>query len=287
MTAEAGHLERTGAGLCLAPWSNVVLQPDDKGIQWIHRLEQRAQPIPPPAWAIRELITRLAICHFKVERHIGRILEAIRSLSLDFVPASIGSTHPKSGEQAWLKDKTGRSRQGQEFIWALRLWLLDTPCATDDPRAIPPSLIANVQLALGPGDANKRLLVAALVNRLVLKSDREPLPAELTEFWVQVEATDICHYTFPANLERMIESIGNLEPARSFVGCGSCDDARSEMARVHVSAICSWLRGERDTLEIQLGERSPVRMWLAASLAKTLKELAGLPGPLPNEVLGA
>lgn len=67
-----------GSAPDLAPWSNVVLQPDDREIEWIERLDQRARPLPPNALAIRELITRFEICHFKTQRHIQKILAASR-----------------------------------------------------------------------------------------------------------------------------------------------------------------------------------------------------------------
>ena len=82
MTADARNTPEAGWQPNLPPWSNVVLQPDDEEIEWICRLEQRAMPIPPVATAIRELITRFEICHFKAERHVSKIVEAIGDLRL-------------------------------------------------------------------------------------------------------------------------------------------------------------------------------------------------------------
>jgi hypothetical protein len=97
-----------------------------------------------------------------------------------------------------------------------------------------------------------------------------------------VEATDICHYTFPANVQKMIQAIGKLELEPGFVGRGSCNPERRDMARRHFHALCTWLRGEPGSLDAQLGDRKPVKEWLAACLAKTLKELAALREPLPQ-----
>ena len=96
------------------PWANLGLSQMDAEIARIGALKRRAEPLPPVATAIRELITRFEICHFKAERHIQRIIEAIGGMRLDLAPATIGAAHPKSGETAWRKDRTGRSRPGQE-----------------------------------------------------------------------------------------------------------------------------------------------------------------------------
>jgi hypothetical protein len=266
----------------LQPWANLGLSQVDAEIVRIQALERRAEPLPPVATAIRELITRFEICHFKAERHIQRIIEAIGEMRLDFAPGSIGAAHPKSGETAWRKDRTGRSRPGQEFIWALQLWLAEAPYSDLDPRGIPRELIEQVNGALGQRNPGKTTLVSALLARLLLKADRQPLPLELAPFWEQVEATDICHYAFPDNIAKMIQAIGRLEPVPDFVGCGSCNPERRDMARRHFHALCTWLRGEPGSLDSRLGNRSPVKEWLAACLAKTLKEVAALREPLPR-----
>ena len=162
------------------------------------------------------------------------------------------------------------------------MWLAEAPYSDLDPRGIPRKLIERVNGALGQHHPQKTLLASALVARLLLKADRPSLPPELAPFWEQVEATDICHYTFPDNLERMIQAIGRLEPAPGFVGCGSCNPERREVARRHFQALCMWLRGEPGSLDTQLGGREPVKEWLVACLAKTLKEVAGVREPMPQ-----
>jgi hypothetical protein len=264
----------TGDEPSLVPWANTGLEQPDSEIRQIHQMELRVRPLPPVALRIRELITRLELCHFKVERHVNRIVAAIGTLRLDLNPADIGRAHPRCGENAWRNDRTGISRRGQEYIWALQMWLADTRWSESDPRRVPRELVERVNGALGNTNASKVRLVSALVNRLVLRPDRQPLPPELGAFWLQVEATDICHYAFPANLERMLEAIGRLQPVPEFVGCGSFDEARRELARESVRALGAWLRGQPSRLADQLGDRTPLKEWLAACLAKTLKELA-------------
>jgi len=270
------------AGPNLPSWQNVHLKPGDEEIAWIDRLERRADPIPSVGWAIRNLITRFEVCHFKAERHVQRIIEAIGNMSLDLNPASIGKAHPRFGENAWVGDQSGRSRQGQEFIWALQRWLSEEHGPDQDSPRIPRTLFDEVKRTLGDRTAPKSMLVSALVARMLLREDRQPLPSELAAFWEPIERTDLCHYSFPANVEKMICAIGRLEQVPDFVGCGSCDETRSRMAREYFRNLCAWLRGRRSSLASQLGERSPVKEWLAACLAKTLKEHAGLRGRMPS-----
>jgi len=56
----------------------------------------------------------------------------------------------------------------------------------------------------------------------------EPDPLEL-----QVLSVDICHYTFPENMDLVIQAIGRLEPSPSFQGCGSTNDELTAWAGVH------------------------------------------------------
>jgi len=74
------------------------------------------------------------------------------------------------------------------------------------------------------------------------------------------------------NVERMICAIGRLKPVPEFAGCGSFDDERQRVAQKYFHALCTWLCGKTGKLNIQLGDRTPVKEWLAACLAKTLKE---------------
>ena len=47
------------------------------------------------------------------------------------------------------------------------------------------------------------------------------LGEQLDQLQDQIERTDICHYSFPDNIERGIAGIGSLTPAKDFHGCGS------------------------------------------------------------------
>ena len=166
------------------------------------------------------------------------------------------------------------------------MWLADTPYSEQDPRRIPRTLFDELTGALGERNAPKSTLVSALLARLVLTENRPPLPPELAAFWEPIERTDICHYAFPANARKMIEAIGKLEVPPDFEGCGSCGARQRELAQEHFQALCRWLRGEQGKLTAVLRDRTPVKAWLVACLAKTLKEHAGLPGKIPLPLAG-
>lgn len=267
----------------LRQWANIGIEQPDNEILEIYRLEQHIGTLPQEAKEIRSLITRLEICHFKFERHVLRIIESIGRMKVDFDLNSIGSSHPKSGENAWRADSTGRSRKGQEYIWILQMWLVGEHFSEKDPRDIPRSLFEIVYSALGDRDEHKEALVSALLDRLLWKfeTERKSLPEEFELLANQIDRTDICHYSFPENVERMIEAIGKLEPLSDFEGCGSFDEERRQMGQRYFSALTAWLQDRRSETEVMLGERTLLKKWLVACLGKTLKELAGLRESMP------
>lgn len=257
---------------------NIVPRDGDDEIAWIDQLEQRARPIPTEAWAIRNLITRFEICHFKLVRHLQHITEAIGNMHLDLDPDTIGRAHPRWGENAWRKDPTGRSRIGQEYIWILQLWLLGASYPEDDPREISRSRFEAIHATLGELDERKKELVTALIGRLQLRSDRPLAAGNLSPLAEQIERTDICHYAFPNNLVRMIRAIGGMRPvpAAEFEGCGTCGTDQIEIARSCFADLVGWLHDVPGGVSTRLGEKTLAKEWLVASLAKTLKEHAGL-----------
>jgi hypothetical protein len=257
-------------------WSNIGLQQPDDEITQIYRMERRLGQLPQVAKSIRELILRLEICHFKFERHLQRIIESIGKMDIGFDPRSIGRFHPKEGENAWKGDKAGRSRPGQEYIWILQMWLHgDLQLSEQGRRGIPQRLFEEVYSALGNRDRRKEVLVLALLDRLLWKADHQRLCEEFGRIGDQIARTDICHYSFPKNVQRMIEAIGRLQPVSDFEGCGSFDEERRQCAQRYFTALSAWLEGKRSKMEVKLGERTALKEWLVACLAKTLKEHAG------------
>lgn len=267
----------------IAPWSNIAGEPSDGDIVRIYRMKQCIGQLPQEAMNIRGLITRLEICHFKFERHIQIIVQSIGRMEVDLDSDSIGRPHPRSGENAWKMDKTGRSRRGQEYVWILQMWLDgDSQLSEEDQRGIPQDLFQEVYEALGDRDERKETLVSYLLDRLLWRfSDRQQLPKELGKLGLQIDRTDICHYGFPTNVWQTIEAIGKLEPLNDFEGCGSFDEERLQCAQKYFDLLCAWLEREETRVDLGLGERSDVKEWLVACLAKTVKALASLDDDLP------
>ena len=136
--------------------------------------------------------------------------------------------------------------------------------------------------SLGEPDSDKRVLVEALINRLLWKfgNERQPLPEKFDEIGEQIDRTDICHYTFPVNVERIISAIGRLMPLSDFEGCGSFGSEQLRLTEEYFNELCNWLQKRRSRLDTQLGKRTPLKRWLAACLAKTIKEYTGLREPM-------
>ncbi|MEL4304452.1 hypothetical protein [Methanococcoides sp. LMO-2] len=268
----------------MEPWANIGFDQPDEEIAAIYRMEQLITPIPKIAQTIRNLITRLEICHFKFEHHVLRIIEAIGSMEFDIDPDSIGSAHPKCGEDAWREDKTGRSRKCQEYIWVLKAWVAGEKMPEEDPRGIPENLFEEVYSSLGQRNKHKEALVLALLDRLLwnFETERKELERHFEALIYQIDRTDICHYAFPENLEKMIKAIGELKPSSEFEGCGSHDEEHQIMALHYVMELNAWLHDEVSEIGNVLGKRTLLKEWLVSCLAKTIKELAWFEEKIPE-----
>ncbi|WP_440951823.1 hypothetical protein [Methanococcoides sp. FTZ1] len=260
----------------MEPWSNIGFEKADPEIIEIYRMEQRIGPLPKVARDIRNLITRLEICHFKFKNHVQRIIGSIGKMELDIDPDSIGNSHPKCGEDAWKEDKTGRSRKGQEYIWVLQAWVAGKKPPEEDTRGIPKKLFEEVYSSLGQRNKHKEALVLALLDRLLwnFETERKVLEKHFGDLIYQIDRTDICHYAFPDNVKKTIVSIGQLRPSIDFEGCGYHDEEHEIIALHYVMELNAWLRGEMSEAGKSLGEKTLLKEWLVACLAKTIRELA-------------
>ena len=104
-------------------WFNIVVFANDDELATIDRFERTLGEIPEEVVSVRELISRLKLCHFKLRDHYGHILESIAALRPAVDPQLIGSVHPRKGGDAWMQDTTGRSEAGMRYVLALRSWL--------------------------------------------------------------------------------------------------------------------------------------------------------------------
>jgi hypothetical protein len=271
----------------LNAWSNIEVSGDDPEINRIGRLEKALCQLPGKVVAIRELITRFELCHFKYRQHIHIIKESISLLRPLTDPHKIGAVHISHGEKAVKKDITGRSRTGWRYVMALRNWLNDGSQVNDDAQLIDSSLegeeimdkgfIHDIMKKLGNRNPEKERLVRLLISRMTW--DWEPYErlkheGENRELELQCCRIDTCHYAFPGNLDRLLEGIAELKPVRAFEGCGSSDPGIRTSLRKEFSFLETTLKSI--LCEDQPDQQALTRAWLYACLLKTIKEQAGL-----------
>ena len=265
-------------------WINIEVLPNDEEIAAIDQMEQALGNIPKRIHQIRELITRFESCHFKYQQHYRHIVESIAMLSPVVRVSKIGSNHPSHGGNAWRNDTTGRSRIGQQYIEALHSWLdEDSSHNGGVPGQETLKLRQRVNVWLGDRNEERVGLVRMLLARLFGQSVEDyRRGGALSELEYQVERTDICNYAFPQNIERLIRGIGKLEPVKAFAGCGTFDVETKSSISKEFSKLCEWLKTDTPGNDLGLGEKVPMKVWLVACLAKTLKESIHLNYPLPK-----
>ena len=260
---------------------NIEVLPDDKEVAEIDRLEKGLGNIPGHIRQIRELITRFETCHFKYQRHYRHIMESISVLHPVVDAGRIGWKHPRHSGNAWKNDTTGRSRIGHHYILAMRSWLEEGSNDVYDEHEGTGEFIQRVKSWLGERSNSKDMLVRMLLARLLYRPVEEYRRGgewKLLEY--QIESTDICNYAFPQNLERLIQGIGKLQPVEAHDGCGTSNAEIRSFITGEFSKLCKWLKS--DTPDPGLGKKNPARIWLVASMAKTMKEQIHLTDPLPD-----
>jgi hypothetical protein len=253
------------------PWANIEVPADDPEIGRIDRIHGSVGTIPGNVIQIRELISGFEVCHFKFQQHLIYLKEAISKLETSLTLEKIGANHIRNGEDAWRKDKTGRSRLGQEYIRAMKSWLGEDPGT--GIKGGNQQLDRQLQQWLGRPQPEKERLVRLLIARMLWDwklYERFKSGEDNRELEYQVCRMDICHYDFPENLVRVIKAIGKLEPDDAFEGCGSFNLHIRSVAKQEFLVL-------NDSLKSLLSAELPskqelMKAWLTACLAKTIKE---------------
>jgi hypothetical protein len=261
-------------------WSNIEVSSEDPEIIRINELEASLGKLPERVHKIRELITRHEVCHFKYQQHLQKIRASIRTLEPATIPGTIGRNHIQHGEYAWKNDTTGKSLQGQQYVWAIQD-LLSEMVAKEIPVEYDQKLGQKVREWLGKINEDKRRLVRLLLARLTwdwgpYKELQHGEAFKQLEF--QICRMDICHYAFPANLDRMLQGIGKMMPVENFEGCGSFSRDIREFVEQELIVLYGQFRSLYDAPEP--GENELIQAWLTACLIKTLKEQVELSEPL-------
>lgn len=261
-------------------WTNIEVSPQDPEIIVINQMAERIGIIPEEIRKIRQLISRFEVCHFKYRRHIKKIKDSIQALKPEVDAEMIGVNHIRNGETAWKNDPTGRSYLGQQYVWAIREWLLPE---AEKPPEYNPETALKIRNWLGNKDVDKIRILQLLLARLTYdwQSYQElQRGGEYQELELQACRMDTCHYAFPSNLDRLLQAIGKMTAIGedAFEGCGSFNlsirnDLENEFSDLngYLANLFSAGTTQKDTL---------IRIWLTASLAKTIKENLHLTTPV-------
>jgi len=262
------------------PWSNIDISPNDPEIIDIDKFEKNIGIIPSNIHQIRELITRFEVCHFKYKQHIKYIKDSILNLKPNTDPKRIGTNHIRSGENAWKKDKTGRSLLGQRYVLALTNWLSANPDAKDF-EYYDKELDKKITKWLGEKNPEKERLVRLLIARLIWdgKSYEKLRGGENNkELELQVCKMDVCHYAFPKNLDLLLQGIGEVKSIEAFEGCGSFNSDIKKFVEKEFLILNDLLKS---IISINQPDKNELtKAWLIACLAKILKEQVGLKKPI-------
>lgn len=259
-------------------WTNIEVSPHDSEIVRINELEARLGELPDDIHVIRELITRHEACHFKSKQHIQKIQNSILHLEPCINPNKIGINHIQHGEIVWKKDSTGRSFVGQQYVWAIGYWLgnIQRKEVTD---IYDEKLVQHVSEILGDNSEEKNRLVRLLLARLTWdwkNYEKFQQGGEYKELKFQICRMDICHYSFPENLNRLLIGIGKMKPVENFEGCGSYNNNIRKFIEnkwPELSELFHSFYKKSDT-------KNQTKAWLTACLMKTLKEQVEVSKPL-------
>ncbi len=253
-------------------WSNIQTSIEDPEIDKINKIEEKLGRLPDKTNQIRELITRFEVCHFKYQEHLEKIKNSIMNLQLATDPVNIGINHIKNGENAWKNDKTGRSKMGQQYVWAIEKWLGDYP-KTKTPKGYNEELNKQIERWLGDKNPDKERIVRLLLARLVWdwKLYEELQQGEkYKDLEFQACRMDICHYAFPVNLDLLLEGIGKMKAVENFEGCGSFNHNIKKFVENEFLILNNLLKSISNNSNSNKDEL--IKFWLIACLAKTLKE---------------
>lgn len=248
-------------------WSNIKTSTNDFEIQKINKFEKSLNSLSASVQEIRNLITGFEVCHFKYQKHLNYIKEAILTLNPNIKLREIGKYHIRHGEKIYKNDKTGRSLLGQKYVNILNTWLEKK--VELEKLAFDKDLSNNIFKWLGEKNLQKEKLIRLLISRLTWNWEtyEKLLPGEENEkLKNQICRVDICHYNFPNNLNLVIQGIGKLKAALHFKGCGSFN---YETKRYFTSEFLKL----KDLLQNLKSENNDkIKRWLLLCLLKTLKE---------------
>jgi hypothetical protein len=265
-------------------WSNIQISPQDPEIIKIDHLERTLGELPDKVYKIRELITRFEVCHFKYRQHLRKIKDSIIDLEPGVDTTKIGINHIQHGESVVNSDTTGRSRTGQQYVWAMKQWLNDKEPDEISDR-YDKKLGEEIHRRLGDRNPDKIWLVRLLLARLTWDWEsygKLQRGGEFRDIERQAGRMDICHYAFPKNIDLLLQGIGQMKAVKEeeFEGCGSYNTGiKANLEKEFLN-----LNDQLKSLKINTGSdrNHMIRAWLVACLAKTIKENINISVPVTD-----
>ena len=252
------------------------------------------------ALRVRRLIGSLEMCHHKAERWVELVIDGIADgyTRKGMGTRPVGSRHPV--EDVW-----------QSACDALTGWCEGSPRdhASSDVGRISASqlfgllgeqtplkvwqveqLVAKVRLDLVPTETYRQMVEGGSLGgrpeeyrqatlASTIHDTVDGLPAEIS-LAAAIDHLEPCHWGFVQNLQTVVAAIGgDLYPERPYGSCGRnitlapirgsiCDTCDA------LVAYCAGRDGDSDRereMVRKLGEATPVKRWLAASLAATIQ----------------
>lgn len=273
-------------------WRNIEV--DDEAREIDRRYAERQIP-DGNVLAIRRLITQFEACHHKAGRWLELIIDAIGAGSVQRQPGqrALPGMHPAEQDwrkacdvlEAWLKDEPGRVAGvkvgviGAEALvaalgarTALKVWqvqrVVQRARSFWDPSC-------GYEAISGEDPQDEGFLAQTRTVRIHNRVDGQMRELSLA---VAIDMLMPCHWNFAGNLRVVLQAIGGeLYPAEPFAACGYNSQLsplreRARMVAEALEGFCG-TASEAVSLEVvrRLGEPTPERQWLAASLAKTLR----------------
>ena len=261
-------------------WSNILLSTEDNEINKINDIEKNFSKTHTKIYQIRELITRFEVCHFKYQQHLKKIKTSIGNLEPAIDPVIIGINHIKSGKDAWKNDKTGRSIIGQQYVYMIKKWLGNCK-GKKKPEYYDNKFNRKIETWLGEKGPEKERLVRLLLARLLWDwklYEELQSKGKYKELELQVCSMDICHYVFPDNLDLLLQGLGEMKPVEKFEGCGSFNTNIKNFIEKEFSILNRQLKHLDN--DGKPNKNKTIKIWLFASLLKTIKEQVNLENSL-------
>lgn len=280
--------------------------PEDKEVAAIDATEDKLGKLDVQTIKIRNLISRLELCHHKAERHVELIIRAIGEGKVVKEPGSrpIGEIHPREALTervigsltAWVNEEQydappfdiGGIAVEDLFGFIgertpLKAWQVRQVCAK--LRSFLDPEFRYYEMVEYPDKYEEHAHYRGATINTVIKDEVGGEEVKLT-LASAIDHLQPCNWNFPSNLIIVLKAIGgDLEPENPFAAHSRNLPLSPSYPRLKkvVDLLQAYLvdkKPSQDTEQIAavLGEKTPVKEWLVASLAKTLSLQLGFDG---------